>query len=260
MLVGSLTNPALPLEDELRRIADAGFDFVDLALEPPGAWPCDAGRIGRLLEELALAAVGHTAYYLPIASPFAELREQARRLFERFCETFASLGVRMVNVHPDPMTPLVPLADVRLRNAEAVAALADDADKRGVKLMVENLGRSFSTADDLRPILDASDGVGFHLDVGHAHMGRGRGEPNRTAGLLEEFGNRLAHVHVHDNFGVDDLHLPLGTGTVDWAGVVGALKEADWDGTVTLEVFTPQREYLDVSRRLWLEWWATPAR
>jgi sugar phosphate isomerase/epimerase len=62
-------------------------------------------------------------------------------------------------------------------------------------------------------------------------------------------------VHVHDNVGADDLHLPLGSGTVDWLAVVGALKAVGYDGTVTLEVFDTEPEYVDLSLRLWRKWW-----
>ena len=256
MLVGSMNNPALPLEDELERIAATGFDFVDLTLEPPGAWPQDGARIARLLADVRLAAVGHTAYYLPIASPFPELRAQAHAILRTAFDAFAAAGARAVNVHPDPINRLFGEYEVRARNAEAIAQLADEAASRGLVLMVENLGRSFSRVEDLAPIFQASDRVGFHLDVGHAHMARGRGEPNRTAELLEAFGSRLAHVHVHDNLGLDDLHLPLGAGTIDWSVVVTTLKAAGWDGTVSIEVFAKERRYVEVSRLLWLDWWS----
>ena len=259
MLVGSMNNPALPLEDELRRIAEGGFDFADLTLEPPGAWPVDGERLGRLLGELRLEAVGHTAYYLPIASPFPELQDRALGLLTAALETFAAAGLRLVNVHPDPITRLFAEGDVRARNAEAIARLAGEAERRGLTLMVENLGRSFSKVDDLEPVFAAAPNARFHLDVGHAHMWRAKGEPNRTAELLAAFRDRLAHVHVSDNLGGDDLHLPLGVGTIDWPAIVAALKSAGWDGTVTLEVFAHERAHLETSRRLWLEWWAASA-
>ena len=252
-----MNHPARPLEDELLRVAEAGFDFAEITLEPPGGWGYDGRRIGSLLGELSLQGVGHTAYYLPIASPFPELREQSRRLLAVAFEAFAAAGVHLVNVHPDPITRMFSEAEVRIRNAEAIAQLADDAEERGVRLMVENLGRSFRDVEDLAPIFAASEKVGFHLDVGHAHMFRGKGEPNRTASLLEAFGDRLAHVHIHDNLGGEDLHLPLGVGTIDWREMARVLKGAGWNGTVTLEIFAEERAYLDASRRLWLDVWAS---
>jgi sugar phosphate isomerase/epimerase len=251
-----MNNPALPLEQELDRIAAAAFDFVDLTLEPPGAWPVDSAAVARMVRDRGLGIVGHTAYFLPIASPYAELRRQAADLFERALDVFAEVGASHVNVHPDPLTR--PAEEAVQRNAEAIGGLAERAEERGITLMLENLGRSFRRVADLRPIFEAVPRLAFHLDVGHAHMARAPDEPNRTAELLEAFGSRLAHVHVHDNRGVDDLHLPLGVGSIDWPEIVRALKTAGYDGTVTLEVFGDERSYLDVSRRLWLKWWENP--
>jgi hypothetical protein len=49
-------------------------------------------------------------------------------------------------------------------------------------------------------------------------------------------------------YGGDDLHLPLGAGLIDIPRCIRALQEIDYDGSITLEVFTPNREYLSYSR------------
>ncbi len=248
--------PGRSVAKEIHRIAEDGFDFLDLTLEPPAAWLPDGREVARLLGDLGLGVVGHTAWYLPIASPFKELRSVARDLYRRSLDTFADAGAALVNVHPDARVPLHPPEQIRSRNAEAIAELAQDASERGLRLMVENLDRGFARAEDLDAIFEAVPGAGFHLDVGHANLRLGLGERNRTTALLEAFGERLVHVHVSDNRGgSDDLHLPLGTGYIDWKGAVAALKGAGYDGTVTLEVFSREREYLRTSRRLWLGWW-----
>lgn len=256
MLIGLMNHPARPVEQEMKRIAQAGFDFVDLTLEPPRAWPAEGRSLERLLAELGLQAIGHTAYYLPIASPLAELRHQARELFRQALETFAEAGIKLVNVHPDPSVRLVPEEEVRMRNAEAVAILAEDAAEHDITLMVENLGGRFSSVENLTPIFEASPRTMFHLDVGHANLALASDEENRVHSLLDAFGDRLAHVHVHDNVGgLDDLHLPLGAGTIDWEAIIRRLKATRWSGTVTIEVFSSEPEYVETSRSLWLEWW-----
>ncbi|MFN2388672.1 MAG: sugar phosphate isomerase/epimerase family protein [Actinomycetota bacterium] len=257
MLVGSMNFPGRSLVKEIHRVAEEGFDFVDLTLEPPAAWLPDGKDIGRLIGDLGLQAVGHTAWYLPFASPFPEVRVVARDLYARALDTFADAGVTLVNVHPDQKVPLHPPDKVRAANAETIGLLARDAAQRGITIMVENIDRTFSRPEDLKLILDAVPEAGFHLDVGHANLGLGRDETNRSPGFLETLGDRLVHVHVSDNRGgADDLHLPLGAGTIDWKGAIRLLKRAGYDGTVTLEVFAREREHLRTSRRLWLEWWS----
>jgi sugar phosphate isomerase/epimerase len=257
MLVGAMNFPGRSVLKEIHRIAEDGFDFVDLTLEPPAAWMPNGKDVGSLLGDLGLFAVGHTAYYLPIASPFTELRAVARDLYKRGLDTFADAGVELVNVHPDPRVPLQSPERVRKQNAEAIAGLAEDAAERGITLMVENIDRAFSRVDDFAPIFAAVPDARFHLDVGHANLRLGLGEKNRTPSLLEAFRDRLAHVHISDNRGGnDDLHLPLGAGAIDWRAAAGWLQAAGWDGTVTLEVFSREREHLLSSRRLWLQWWS----
>jgi sugar phosphate isomerase/epimerase len=258
MLIGAMNFPGRSVLKEIHRIHEDGFDFVDLTIEPPVSWKADGKEVGRLMTDLGLSAVGHTAYYLPIASPWPEIRAVARDLFRTCLDTFADAGVELVNVHPDQRVPLHSRDQVRAQNADAIASLAEDAAARGIRLMVENLDRMFADVADLAPLFDAVPDLGFHLDVGHANLRLGLGGENRTAALLDAFGDRLAHVHVSDNRGGDDdLHLPLGAGMIDWKGAVRTLKAHGWDGTVTLEVFSREREYLRVARRLWLELWSS---
>lgn len=257
MLIGAMNFPGRSVLKEIHRIADDGFDFVDLTLEPPAAWTPNGREVGSLVSDLGLFAVGHTAYYLPIASPFPELRAVARDLYRRGLDVFAAAQVQLVNVHPDPRVPLQSPDRVRAQNAEAIAGLVEDAAERGITIMVENIDRAFSRVEDFEPIFAAVPAARFHLDIGHANLRLGLGERNRTPGLLKAFGDRLAHVHISDNRGgTDDLHLPLGAGAIDWRAAARWLHEAGWDGTVTLEVFSREREHLLTSRRLWLEYWS----
>jgi sugar phosphate isomerase/epimerase len=256
MLVGAMNFPGRSVLKEIHRIAEDRFDFVDLTLEPPAAWLPDGKAVGSLISDLGLGVVGHTAWYLPIASPFQELRKQAIDLYKRSLDVFADAGATLVNVHPDQRVPLTPPQKVQSRNAEAIGEFVQAGRERGIRIMVENLDRMFSGVEDLGPLLEAVPDAGFHLDVGHANLRLGQGGRNRTSQLVAAFADRLVHVHVSDNKGGEgDLHLPLGAGLIDWRSAIRTLKEAGYDGTVTLEVFSREREHLRTSRRLWLEWW-----
>jgi sugar phosphate isomerase/epimerase len=52
-----------------------------------------------------------------------------------------------------------------------------------------------------------------------------------------------------------DLHLPLGLGNIDWPWVVKALKNAGYDGRITLEVFSDDPDHLTISREKMRQWW-----
>ena len=245
-----MNNPFESLADEIGRIAAARFDYVDLTLEPPCAWPVVPREVRALVEATGLGVVGHTAWYLPVASPFPALRAAARGSFLEAFDAFAAIGATQVTMHPDPVNRSYPRDEATVGNVDAVAELAEAASARGLILMVENMGRSFRTVAELAPLLDAHPDVRFHLDVGHAHLGG-----DLPGELLDAFGDRLAHVHVSDNFGVDDLHLPLGAGSIAWHDVIETLRGVGYDGTVTLEVHSPESRHAEVSLALWREWW-----
>jgi sugar phosphate isomerase/epimerase len=127
------------------------------------------------------------------------------------------------------------------------------SEQCGVGVMIENLPGDFNTPEQLGELLDPLPELGLHLDIGHANL---LVPYNMTESILQAYGSRLRHVHLHDNKGGGaDLHLALGCGNVDVSRSIRALAECGYDGTITLEVFSPDREYLrysrDVLRRLW---------
>ncbi len=112
---------------------------------------------------------------------------------------------------------------------------------------------SFNTVRQLSELLDAIPELGLHLDIGHANL---LVDSNTTDELLAAYGKRLRHVHLHDNKGGNaDLHLPLGAGTLETAHYIRSLQSAGYDGTITLEVFTPDRRYLASSREVLRQLW-----
>jgi sugar phosphate isomerase/epimerase len=125
----------------------------------------------------------------------------------------------------------------------------------GVGIMIENLPADFNNPQQLSELLDAVPQLGFHLDIGHANL---QAPKNSTPEILQAFGTRLRHVHLNDNKGGhDDLHLPLGAGTLDWKTTIAALKRCGYDGTITLEVFTPDRRLLAFSRDVLRSAWTS---
>ncbi|MBX6772144.1 MAG: sugar phosphate isomerase/epimerase [Chloroflexi bacterium] len=256
MLVGAMNHPMRDVIQEIRTFRDMGFDFIDLTLEPEGARASklDLIAVSGILQETGLRAVGHTPWYLPIGSPFDSVRQAALDELTRCLDAFAQLGISPVNIHPDPRAPLYDHQWIIWRNTESLRYLAERATERGLQLMVENIPGLFNLPEVLAAVLDAVPSLGWHLDVGHANLGN---PTNLTGQLLETLGRRLLHVHLSDNRGGDlDLHLPLGAGTIDWPWVIRLLKRAGFDGTITLEVFSSDREYLAVSRRKLLRLWS----
>jgi sugar phosphate isomerase/epimerase len=46
----------------------------------------------------------------------------------------------------------------------------------------------------------------------------------------------IGAVHLHDNDGKDDLHLPPYAGVMEWDKILDALADMEYDGDLTLEI------------------------
>lgn len=257
MRIGGMNHPGRDLPDEIRRMAELGLDYIDLTLEPPAAasWQIDVTSVAQALKDSGLGVVGHTACYLPFGSPFEEIRRGAVAELRRCLEVFASLGAAWMNLHPDYYAPFHDRAFSVGRNLKSLLELLDFSHGLGMGLMVENLPGVFNTAAQLGELLEPLPELGLHLDVGHTNL---MVERNTTDTILKAYAERLRHVHLHDNRGgAADLHLPLGTGSLETAKHVRMLKAIGYDGTITLEVFAADWHYLaysrDLLRRLWEE-------
>lgn len=246
MQIGMMNHPARNPLREVEWATANGFQFIDLTLEHPqaGADTVDSTAIRAALDAAGLGVVGHTAWYLPFASPVPRLREAAIAEVESAFPHFRAAGARLVNVHPDPGMRLAGWEQTTAWNIEAFRHLAQVAATHGLQLMIENLPEAYHTLDVFTPLMGADPSIGFHLDIAHAQV---RG--NRTQDFLTAFGDRLVHVHLSDNTGRADDHLPLGAGRLDWKRLVRALKRTGYDGTITLEVFSDDPDYLLASQR-----------
>jgi sugar phosphate isomerase/epimerase len=252
-----MNHPARDVLQELEWMVAMGLDFIDLTLEPPKAasWQVDRNAVRTALERHKLGVVGHTAFYLPLASGIEEIRQASVQELKRCVDAFAAIGARWMNIHPDRHAPMHDRRFYIGKNLETLAELLPYAAERGIGLMVENLPGDFNTAQDLGELLDPLPELGLHLDIGHANL---QVTQSTVEELLVAYGSRLRHVHLHDNKGGGaDLHLPLGTGSVDLRGAVRLLQASGYDGTITLEVFTPDPHHLaysrDLLRRVWSE-------
>lgn len=248
MRFGAMNNPMVDVTEEIASFGDIGFDFIDLTLEPEQTYSAtlSVDKVANALDKAGIFAVGHTAWYLPIASPFPEFRELAIKELDRCMRVLRDLGVSKMNVHPHLRAPLHDEEWIIAQNTDAIARLDDLAQDMGMTLVVENMP-GLSRVSQMKPILEAVTGVKLLLDVGHANLDT---PYNRAEELLANFGHRLGHVHVSDNRGGhDDLHLPLGVGNINWHQITRLIKNTGYDDTITIEVFGDDDDYLRMSLR-----------
>jgi sugar phosphate isomerase/epimerase len=260
--IGAMNHPARDPIAEVDWIGRHGFDFVDLTLEPPAADPAliDPAALRDVLDRHGLGVVAHTAWFLPLGSPFAGVRQACLDEFRRCLRTARAVGASVMNTHYVKRPGFFSLRQSAAWHAEVLGPLCVEAAEQGITIVLEHV--PFGGADQLETIaaiLEEVPLLRFHLDSGHARLERGG---DRWEEYLDKLGHKLLHVHLSENDGTADQHLPLGAaprGTSDWPGRIRKLRATGYDGTITLEVFAPRREYLLASRELLREWWTAAA-
>jgi GNAT superfamily N-acetyltransferase len=101
MQIGAMNHPARDPLEEIEWIGKKGFDFVDFTLEPPAADPgqIDPKAIRAALDRHGLGVVAHTAWFIPIGSPFGSVREASLAEFRRALRAAQQIGAAVMNVH-----------------------------------------------------------------------------------------------------------------------------------------------------------------
>lgn len=264
MRYGAMNFPAAPVQNELDTIASLGFDYLELTMDPPAAHHSivreERKELMTALQSYGMPLICHMPTFVSLADLTESIRQAALSEVLLSLETAALLRAEKVVVHPAyiaGMGSFVPEM-ARAFAIESLAAIASKATELDLMLCVENMfPRTQFCVDvrDLRDVFNRFPTVKLTLDTGHANIGSPRGK--RTIQLIEAFADHIGHVHVSDNFGKEDNHLPIGSGRIKYSKILKALKKTGYDDTVTLEVFTPDREYLRLSRQRFEKIWET---
>ena len=102
-----------------------------------------------------------------------------------------------------------------------------------VSEILENIGfDSFSIDNTFEDLIEIKEKVRpqlmFTLDMGHARLQEGAREG------IDMLGNSIRHIHLTDNFGEKDDHLPMGDGNYDYSEFAGFLKNFPY--VITMEI------------------------
>jgi phosphoglucan,water dikinase len=130
----------------------------------------------------------------------------------------------------------------------------------GIRLSIENtpptapdaVNGFFKRLEELEP--SAAERVGMCLDMGHANLcGATRNDYLRFIDLLAPW-VRIIHVHLHENYGDGDSHLPLFTGPSgqDPSGIKGfvsRMKKRRFSGCMILENWPDPSSLLTEARQ-----------
>lgn len=199
---------------------------------------CDPARLSdaRFIRETAKRTAGrraalHAPYYeiAPCAvDPL--MRAVSMHRLRQAARVCAELGVRRMVAHsgcaPQVYYPewFVP------RSIDFWRELLRQIPQE-VELALENV--LDTSPDALAAICDGvSDArLGVCLDVGHAAVYSAQS----PRAWLNALGERVRHVHLHDNSGARDEHAPLDAGTIDWRAFLDELDARAPEAVATIE-------------------------
>jgi len=216
----------------IEEIGYSGWEIVsdgNYRLENPACFQ-------KIEEVLATTKLGVTVH-----APYGDLnlatlndpiwRESIRQV--RTCIEYASKITNRVTIHPGYISPvgkLVPQKVWELQK-EALRQIGKTAVEHSVLACLENMisTKEFlcRQPEELIGMTEGIEGIGMTFDLGHAN----------TVGKVNDFlyyVHRAHHIHIHDNHGMSDEHLPLGAGTINWENA-GKEIASRYKGTVVIE-------------------------
>jgi sugar phosphate isomerase/epimerase len=119
--------------------------------------------------------------------------------------------------------------DPRKRDAafSSLEHLILHAHHAGVTICVENTLSEMGDPAYLRAFVDETrlTGLRFNFDIGHAHLAE-MPQDERLEKSFAPLRDFVSSVHLHDNHGEKDEHLPPYDGSIDWPSAVKILQSA----------------------------------
>jgi len=253
---------------EYSEIEALGYDNLREILE-------NKRRLKEHMESLNIKIINVCPIFHDIISPDKAVRKRALKAFSETCELAVYLNSQMVQT--DTFTPpLKFISEVPYKEAINFGKvfkvdvdpnfnwklfwrlLVDTmrkcnwiAEEHGLKFCLEpRVGESISNTDAMLRLAEAidSENFGVVLDTGHLHA-----QKEILPLSVEKLGNLIVYVHASDNDGRDNYHLGIGKGTIDWIGVLKALKKHGFKGFIGLDIgHVPniEREYVESKAKL----------
>ena len=238
------------LRENLDQAEELGVDFVELPI-----FMMDLIAGGRLLQAqmhrlhdaLKARSVGFTAHG-PISLNFMQPPEIAARhltVAKAAIEVAAEIGAPHLVFHTGRTMAQTQaeIEDLYARQREAFALLGDIAARHSIIIAVENIFATIAKEHTALPSRLAREietinhpNVRGCLDFSHATLTcAGAGVDFLTD--AKELARVASHLHIHDSFGdpvqfwifsrserlaygLGDLHLPIGWGTIPWAAIM----------------------------------------
>lgn len=245
-----LGEPFSSLRRRLQKVAVEHVELVD-----DGWHALDQKRVIELREIGESKGLTYTLHApfadINIAAPAQDMRNFVIKRLEESMKLARLLECRLMVFHPGMRTGIssfYPGADWKI-NIESVRRLLELSRRHGVEVAIENCPEPFGfllkNVEQFSQFFnELGENLGLVLDVGHSNIS------GHTHAFIEAFGEKIVHIHAHDNEGKHDQHLGVGYGTVDWSHFAEDIKKAGFKGIVMVESCSRIEESVDALRKL----------
>ncbi len=233
-----------PIFDVLEEIRASNFHLLEVCSFPLHLDYHQLGQVRRARDLLRHLQLQPFSFHAPFADAIditaLSPADRAHALHHLLtaCEAAAEIGAQNVVLHPGPeRSGRPPEAEflTRMRYAaESLNIVAARCSQLGIPLVLENMlpHLLFGHINDMLYLLGSIRNcqVSTCLDTGHAFLGRELGL------VIHKLHGHLQLVHVNDNHGQRDDHLPPGQGSIDWPWFLRELRRWHFSGTLILEL------------------------
>ncbi|GAA0343621.1 MULTISPECIES: sugar phosphate isomerase/epimerase family protein [Oceanobacillus] len=219
-------------------LIDCGADKIELMMDGH-AWNDMEDIFEVLAEELRKLPVDFSvhppAWDINLTSENKAVRKTAFDEYKKAIEFAGMIGAKHVVIHPGfCFSPVFDKKQAQQRSAAYIKQLCDIAKPLDVHLAVENVGYQGSalfSEEEFGHFLDEiDDTAGYLIDIGHAQL-----DNWNIPKVIHTVKGRLLGLHIHDNFGEADEHLPIGKGKINWDDILDALNDIHPDCELILE-------------------------
>lgn len=236
----------VPVEEQMRRVADAGFAHLDMNF-----WDWSIGERSPFCKpdwhewvkgiDAAAQRMGvvFTQAHAHVANFYRQTENDPNEeQILRSIEGAGMLRIPWIVMHTSQRADWDQPGSYETmmrENVEYFRRHAEYAAKFGTGLALENVpapAGGLVSAEQLCDLVDRIDmpNVGICWDTGHANLGK-QDQP----AAIRTMAGKLHALHIADNKGEKDDHTIPYLGMIDWTPIVEALKETGYDGDFTYE-------------------------
>jgi len=228
---------AEPLETTLARIKKFGYESIEISGEPKQYNPKETRK---LLKQYGIRCWGSVT--LTLADRNLAARDEGQRArtvdyVKSVLDMIHELEGEIITLVPVTVGKIVPDGTPEEEwkwLTDAVKECYGYAKKKGVRVAIEPLNRfetyCLNRADQALALADAvAPDCGVCLDAFHLNI-----EDADMYASIKKAGKRLYDFHVADN-----NRMAPGQGALDWKKIIQALRDAEYDGAVTVEFVAP---------------------